>query len=63
MPPSRGDRVRLDYEPGRRGIVVAAGPEQSEVRWDGARRGDTQVHLNKDLVRLVERARSGRNRA
>lgn len=51
----RGDRVRLDYDPGLRGTVVGAGPEQSEVCWDGSRRGDVRVHSNGDLVKLIKR--------
>lgn len=51
-----GDRVRLDYDPGLRGTVVGAGPEQTEVRWDGSRRGDVRIHRNEDLVKLVKRA-------
>lgn len=56
---ARGDRVRLEYLPGR-GTVQVAGPEQSEVLWDGSRRGDVRVHPNKHLIRLLERKRSSR---
>ena len=50
------ERVALTYDRSRRGHVVAAGPEQSEVQWDGER--GTQICMNRDLVRVVERARS-----
>lgn len=54
------DRVRLIWDLDRRGTVRRAGPEQSEVRWDGER-GEC-VHINDELVRAVERKRLRRGR-
>lgn len=55
MAVAAGDRVRLTWDPDRRGTVRRAGPEQSEVRWDGERA--ECVHVNAELVRVVERKR------
>lgn len=52
------DRVRLAYAPRLRGVVVAAGPEQSEVRLDGER--VPRAYVNEDLVKLPARAKSRR---
>lgn len=60
-PLTRDDRVRLSYDKTRRGVVVVAGPEQSEVRWDGERR--ILIFTNSNLVRVVERVRSIKPRA
>lgn len=50
-----GDRVWLTWDLDRRGTVRRAGPEQSEVRWDGEK--GERVHVNGELVRGVERKR------
>lgn len=50
----KGDRVWARYDHARRGVVIAAGPEQTEVRIDGDRR-QTLIFINEDLARIMPR--------
>ena len=58
MKPTKGagQRVALGYDPSRRGRVVRAGPEQSEMRLDGEKHD--RVFPNEQLVLLRLRATS-----
>mgnify|MGYP001607146679 CR=1 FL=1 len=51
-----GSRVMVAYDRSRRGRVVRAGPEQSEVRLDGEKHD--RVFPNEQLVLLRLRATS-----